>query len=101
MFYFLIFILSSVILVALESIYWIDDKHYELLNIAEWVIIIFSIEYILRIIAVSKPLKYILSPYGIIDFISTVPKYISLFFVGTQSLLALRALRLLKWYLEY
>ena len=93
----LIFILSSVILVALESIYWIDDKHHELLNIAEWVItIIFSIEYILRIIAVSKPLKYILSPYGIIDFISTVPKYISLFFVGTQSLLALRALRLLR-----
>lgn len=93
----LIFILSSVILVALESIYWIDDKHHELLNIAEWVItIIFSIEYILRIIAVSKPLKYILSPYGIIDLISTVPKYISLFFVGTQSLLALRALRLLR-----
>ena len=83
----LIFILSSVILVALESIYWIDDKHHELLNIAEWVItIIFSIEYILRIIAVSKPLKYILSPYGIIDFISTVPKYISLFFYQTNSL---------------
>ena len=93
----LIFILSSLVLVALESINWIDEKHHDLLNIAEWVItIIFSIEYILRIIAVSKPLKYILSPYGIIDFISTVPKYISLFVGGTQSLLALRALRLLR-----
>ena len=93
----LIFILSSLVLVALESINWIDEKHHDLLNIAEWVItIIFSIEYILRIIAVSKPLKYILSPYGIIDFVSTVPKYISLFVGGTQSLLALRALRLLR-----
>ena len=46
----LIFILSSVVLVALESINWIDIKHHELLNVAEWVItIIFSIEYILRI----------------------------------------------------
>mgnify|MGYP001170572178 FL=1 len=93
----LIFILSSLVLVALESINWIDEKHHDLLNIAEWVItIIFSIEYILRIIAVSKPLKYILSPYGIIDFVSTAPKYISLFVGGTQSLLALRALRLLR-----
>ena len=93
----LIFILSSVILVALESINWIDDKHHNLLNISEWVItIVFSIEYFLRVISVNKPLKYILSPYGIIDFVSTVPKYISLFFVGTQSLLALRALRLLR-----
>ena len=57
----LIFILSSVLLVALESINWIDQRHHELLNIAEWVItIIFSIEYILRIIAVNKPLRYIL-----------------------------------------
>ena len=93
----LIFILSSLVLVALESINWIDEKHHEILNIAEWVItIIFSVEYILRIIAVSKPLKYILSPYGIIDFISTAPKYISLFVGGSQSLLALRALRLLR-----
>ena len=61
----LIFILSSLVLVALESINWIDEKHHDLINIAEWVItVIFSLEYILRIIAVSKPLKYILSPYG-------------------------------------
>ena len=93
----LIFILSSVVLVALESVDQIGQKYHDQLNIAEWIItIIFSIEYLLRIISIKKPSKYIFSAYGIIDFVSTVPKYISLFFVGTQSLLALRALRLLR-----
>jgi voltage-gated potassium channel len=93
----LFLILSSVLLVALESVEWIDEKYHEQLDIAEWFItIIFTIEYFLRILSINKPTKYIFSTYGIIDFISTVPKYISLFFLGTQSLLALRALRLLR-----
>ena len=93
----LIFILSSVVLVALESVDQIGQKYHDQLNIAEWIItIIFTVEYVLRIISINKPSKYIFSAYGIIDFVSTVPKYISLFFVGTQSLLALRALRLLR-----
>jgi len=93
----LIFILSSVVLVALESVDWIGQKYHAQLNIAEWIItIIFTIEYLLRILSISKPSKYIFTTYGIIDFISIIPKYISLFFLGTQSLLALRALRLLR-----
>ena len=93
----LIFILSSVVLVALESVEWINKKYHEYLNLAEWVItILFTIEYFLRIISIKKPSKYIFSVYGIIDLVSTLPKYISLFFLGTQSLLALRALRLLR-----
>lgn len=93
----LIFILASVLLVALESVYWVDLKYHAVLNIAEWTItILFTVEYILRIISINRPLKYIFSFYGIIDFLSTIPKYISLFFVGTHSLIALRALRLLR-----
>ena len=93
----LFFILSSVVLVAVESVEGINQKYHEQLNIAEWIItIIFTIEYFLRIISINKPTKYIFSPYGIIDLISTLPKYISLFLMGTQSLLALRALRLLR-----
>lgn len=93
----LIFILFSVFLVALESISWIDNEYHSVFNIIEWLItILFSIEYILRIICVKNPSKYIFSFYGIIDLLSTLPKYISLLFVGTQSLIALRALRLLR-----
>lgn len=93
----LVMILISVLMVALESVYWFDLKFHDTINIAEWIItILFSLEYILRVICVNKPLRYIFSFYGIIDFLSTVPKYISLLFVGTHSLIALRALRLLR-----
>ena len=94
----LIAILASILFVALESVDSFDAKHHDFLNTAEWVItIFFSIEYIGRIIAVKKPLKYIFSFYGIIDLLSTIPKYLSIIFVGSHhSLVALRALRLMR-----
>ncbi|AOR25480.1 potassium voltage-gated channel, subfamily KQT [Formosa sp. Hel3_A1_48] len=93
----LIFILLSIVLVMLESVDYIGNKYYGILNILEWIItILFTFEYIARIICVKKPKAYIFSFYGIIDFLSTIPKYLSLFFVGTHSLVAIRALRLLR-----
>lgn len=63
----------------------------------EWVFtIIFSIEYVLRIISSKRPLGYIFSFYGLIDLFSILPAYLSLFFAGTQYLLTLRALRLMR-----
>jgi voltage-gated potassium channel len=90
-------ILASIILVMLESIKSFDAKYHNFINNAEWVItILFSIEYIARIVTVKKPFKYICSFYGIIDLLSTIPKYISLLFGGIHALAALRALRLLR-----
>lgn len=90
-------IIASIILVMLESVSSFDAKYHNFLNISEWIItILFTIEYIARIIAVKKPSRYIFSFYGIIDFLSTVPKYLSFILVGSQSLVALRALRLLR-----
>ena len=93
----LIVILISILLVMLESVENIESKYAVFLNISEWVItILFTLEYILRIISVKKPKTYIFSFYGIIDLLSTIPKYLSLFVLGTHSLVALRALRLLR-----
>ncbi|MGC6421740.1 MAG: ion transporter [Flavobacteriaceae bacterium] len=93
----LVFILLSVLLVCLESVPSINNQYHDLFNGIEWgITFLFSVEYLLRLIAVNKPLNYVLSFYGIIDLLSTLPKYISLFMVGTQSLIALRALRLLR-----
>jgi len=93
----LIVIIASIILVMLESVRTIDSKYHNLLNILEWIItILFSLEYLARIITVKKPLKYITSFYGIIDLLSTIPKYVSLLIAGTHALVALRALRLLR-----
>jgi len=90
-------ILFSILLVMLESINELDAKYHAFFNISEWVItILFSIEYILRIISVKRAKSYIFSFYGIIDFLSTIPKYLSLFIGGAHALVALRALRLLR-----
>lgn len=90
-------IIASIIIVMLESVNSIDANYHNLLNIAEWIItILFSLEYIARIICIKKPSKYIFSFYGIIDFLATIPKYISIFFIGAHALVALRALRLLR-----
>lgn len=90
-------ILASIVLVMLESIADLDAKYHSFFNISEWVItILFTIEYILRIISVKQPKNYIFSFYGIIDLLSTIPKYLSLVFGGAHALVALRALRLLR-----
>ncbi|MEO0526188.1 MAG: ion transporter [Bacteroidota bacterium] len=93
----LIVIVYSIIVVMLESLPRFDVKYHEFLDISEWVVtILFSIEYILRIICIKKPSKYIFSFFGIVDFLSTIPKYLSFFLIGSQFLTAFRALRLLR-----
>jgi voltage-gated potassium channel len=90
-------IVVSVILVMLESVASIDAQYGQLFDTLEWfVTILFTFEYVARIVSVRRPLSYIFSFYGIIDLMSTLPKYISLFFVGTQALIAFRSLRLLR-----
>ncbi len=70
-------ILASIVFVMLESVKSFDDKYHNFLNIAEWVItILFSIEYIARIVSIKKPAKYIFSFYGVIDLLATIPKYL-------------------------
>lgn len=93
----LIVIVLSIVIVMLESVKSIYAVYADLFYIIEWVItIIFSIEYILRIITINNPRKYIFSFYGIIDFVSTIPTYLTLVFGGYNVLLAVRALRLLR-----
>ena len=92
-------IIISVVLVALETVGWINEKYYSILNIAEWTItILFTIEYILRVISIHHPKKYIFSFYGITDLLATIPKYITLIFIGVQlePMMAIRALRILR-----
>lgn len=93
----LIVILYSVVIVMLESVPRIDQDYHNFLDISEWfVTILFTIEYIVRIICIRRPRKYIFSFFGIIDLLSTIPKYLSFFVVGSQYITAFRALRLLR-----
>ncbi|AGC78711.1 voltage-gated potassium channel [Nonlabens dokdonensis] len=93
----LIVIIISLILVMLESVPELGRNYKDEFIIAEWVItVFFTIEYVLRIISINKPFKYIFSFFGIIDFISTIPLYLTFFFGGLNALLAVRSLRLLR-----
>ncbi|MEZ4808764.1 MAG: ion transporter [Allomuricauda sp.] len=92
-----ILIIISVILVMLESVKEIDQNYHGTLLALEWgITVFFSLEYIARIISIKKPWKYIFSFYGIIDFVSTIPLYLSYILAGSQVLLAVRAFRLLR-----
>ena len=90
-------IVLSVLAVLLETVASIRDEYEFLLNVFEWAFtIVFSIEYVLRIWLVRKPWKYIFSFMGIVDLMSTIPTYISLFVAGPQYLLVIRTVRLLR-----
>ncbi len=87
----------SVVLVILESVPSINQEYGEIFNVLEWIItIFFSIEYILRVWTAKKPLNYIFSFYGIIDLVSTIPMYLSLYDNDYHFLIIMRALRLLR-----
>lgn len=93
----LIAIIGSVIIIMLESVKSIDALYGKEFKIIEWSFtILFSIEYILRVYTIKKPLNYIISFYGIIDLLSIIPTFIGLFIVGAESLLVLRSIRLIR-----
>lgn len=93
----IVLIVLSVILVMIESDDRVLPNSGKWLNIAEWIVtILFTIEYALRIWIVEKPRKYIFSFFGIIDLLSILPTFIGIFFSGTQMLLVIRSLRLLR-----
>jgi voltage-gated potassium channel len=91
------FILLSIITVMLETIPNISPRLVTIYHVLEWIFtIIFTIEYFTRIYIVKKPINYITSFYGIIDLLAILPTYLSLVFAGTQSLIIIRAIRLLR-----
>ncbi|HLF51777.1 ion transporter [Flavobacterium sp.] len=90
-------ILLSVLLVMMETVQDFNQKYHDYLVFFEWVItILFTIEYILRVISINKPFRYIFSFYGIIDLIAVLPMYLTFFFTGASVLTIVRAFRLLR-----
>ncbi len=90
-------IVGSILVVTLESVKELDNQFESIFAVIEWVFtILFTIEYVLRILVLKKPLKYVFSFLGIIDFLALVPTYLSLFVTGGAYLVVIRAIRLLR-----
>jgi len=90
-------IVFSVVAVMLESVVGFRVRWSTELRVIEWVFtFLFTVEYILRILCVHRPIRYVLSFYGIVDFLAIIPTYLSVFFPQTRFFLIIRILRLLR-----
>ncbi|MEJ2583170.1 MAG: ion transporter [Acidobacteriota bacterium] len=93
----LVLIILSVISVMLESVPSVAARYGPQLRAFEWIVtVLFTIEYLLRLYCVGKPWRYARSFFGIVDLLAILPSFLSLIIPGAQSLLVIRALRLLR-----
>ena len=93
----LIIISASVLVVMLESVEYLQERYELLFLYLEWAFtIIFTVEYLLRLYCVYRPMKYATSFFGIVDLLAIIPTYLSLLISGSHYLLVIRALRLLR-----
>ena len=93
----LIAILLSVIVVCLETVESIKADYGKLFITLEWVFtILFTIEYVLRLYCVKRPVKYATSFFGVIDLLAILPLYLTLMFSTGASFAVVRAFRLLR-----
>lgn len=93
----LVAIILSVAAVVLESVANVRLRYGTALRSIEWFFtILFTVEYVARLIAVRRPWRYAASFFGVVDLLAIVPTYLSLFVAGAQTLLVIRALRLLR-----
>ncbi|MCP4718487.1 MAG: ion transporter [Desulfobacteraceae bacterium] len=90
-------ILVSVLAVMLDSVAAINRDHGRWLLMVEWgFTFLFTLEYLLRLICVKRPLKYATSFLGVVDLMAILPTYLSLFLPGSQYLVVIRVLRVLR-----
>jgi voltage-gated potassium channel len=95
--YLIIAIFTSVFLVVFDSVPYVHNKYgVYLVGFETFISILFLIEFILRIYCLNRPWKYILSFFGIIDFLSIIPSLLIFIFPGAQVLGIIRLLRVIR-----
>lgn len=93
----LFIILFSIIIIMLESVDYLNVKYKNYFLIIEYIVTgLFTIEYFLRVFSLKKPFKYIFSFMGVVDLLSILPTYLSLFIAGTKPITVIRAIRFLR-----
>ncbi|MDP2361472.1 MAG: ion transporter [bacterium] len=90
-------ILASVLVIMLDSVATVHDRWGSILVALEWAFtLLFTVEYVLRLLCAPRPLGYARSFYGVVDLVSIVPTYLSLVLPGAQFFQVVRALRILR-----
>ena len=90
-------IVLSVAVVMLDSVGSVNAEYGRLLKGAEWFFtILFTIEYVLRLLCVRVPVRYAVSFFGIVDLLAILPTYISLLVRAGRYLAVVRVVRVLR-----
>lgn len=93
----IISIIVSVLAVMLGTVASISLEYGELLLYIEWFFtLVFTAEYALRLLTVRRPLRYLFSFFGIVDFLSIIPTYLMFLIPSIKYMLVIRILRLLR-----
>lgn len=90
-------IAASVAVVMLDSVARFRRDHGQLLLALEWMFtLLFTVEYVLRIVVSPDRKRYVWSFFGLVDLFSILPTYLSLVVPGGQYLIVIRVLRVLR-----
>lgn len=93
----IIAILTSILVVMLDSVQEVRGRHGALIQTLEWIFtLLFTVEYVTRLACVKRPLQYATSFFGIIDLLSVLPTYLAFFIPEIHALLDVRILRLIR-----
>lgn len=95
----LIAIVLSITIIALETVegFEQDARWMSIFQSLEWILtLLFTAEYVARLICVQRPLRYALSFFGIIDLLACMPLYLTLLDVNSKSFMIVRSIRLLR-----
>ena len=90
-------ILLSIAVVMADSVQSLHLAYGRVFTVLEWIFtLLFTAEYVARLLCVRKPRQYAGSFFGVIDLIAVLPTYLALFFPGLHALIDVRVLRLLR-----
>jgi voltage-gated potassium channel len=90
-------IITSVVVVMIDSVEFVRRRHGPMLDRIELAFtFIFTLEYVVRLCGVQRPLRYATSFFGLVDLLAVLPTYMALFFPEAAALINIRMLRLLR-----
>ncbi|MDW5443487.1 ion transporter [Polaromonas sp. SM01] len=90
-------ILLSIAVVMADSVQSLHLAYGRVFTVLEWMFtLLFTAEYVVRLLCVRRPRQYAGSFFGVIDLIAVLPTYLALFFPGLHALIDVRVLRLLR-----
>ena len=93
----LVAIIASVAVVMLDSVDRVSNRYSATFGALEWLFtVLFTIEYVGRLLCVQRPWRYARSFFGIVDLVSVLPTYLAVFVPELHALIDVRVLRMLR-----